>query len=49
MQSQPRLGNKKNNLTVVYTPSDNLKKTGDVSGDPHQLDFLALMVPYRWQ
>ena len=49
MQSQPRLGNKKNNLTVVYTPADNLKKTGDVSGNPHQLGILALMVPHRWQ
>jgi len=24
-------GNKKNNLTVVYTPADNLKKTGDMA------------------
>ena len=26
-----RLGNKKNNITVIYTPWSNLKKTGDMA------------------
>jgi len=24
------IGNKKDNLTIIYTPADNLKKTGDM-------------------
>jgi hypothetical protein len=29
--SSPLIGNKKNNLSIVYTPASNLKKTGDMA------------------
>jgi len=28
---RPNIGNKKDNVTVIYTPWDNLKKTGDMA------------------
>ncbi|TDL18344.1 cytoplasmic protein [Rickenella mellea] len=42
-------GNKKNNLTIIYTPGDNLKKTGDmaVGQVSFHSDKLVLHIPQR--
>jgi hypothetical protein len=49
------LGNKKDNVTIIYTPWSNLKKDGSMEvgqvsfKDPRKVCTTSLLLPARWR